>query len=174
MTNCDPSKLPSQNGQSSFLRGTKQPIKPDKKSRIRRQTLAAEADFLPAPNPISSTDFSYFLDWFAEEHFAQEKGLKCDEVSVDTSAELSPPRLYNTIFFSPHQPNLANPQKCEQSKSKGRLCFICCRLDKLTPSHHLSASWNCSNVPVKYIEVVKLLSIRDELFWACIINRKWE
>ena len=54
-------------------------------SRIRNpgsigQTLAAAADFLPAQNPISLTDFSYFPDWFAE-YFHQERGLKWAKVS---------------------------------------------------------------------------------------------
>ena len=57
MTNCDPSKLRSQNGQSSFLQGTKQPIKLDKKSRIRRPNFSSGGRFLASPE-------SDFPDWF--------------------------------------------------------------------------------------------------------------
>ena len=57
MTNCDPSKARSQNGQSSFLWGTKQPIKPDKKSRIHRPNFSSSSRFLASAE-------SDFPDWF--------------------------------------------------------------------------------------------------------------
>ena len=64
MTNCDPSKLRSQNGQSSFLQEQNSQLSWIRNPGSDGQTLAAEADFLPTPNPISLTDFSYFPDWF--------------------------------------------------------------------------------------------------------------
>ena len=123
------------------------------------QTLAAEADFLPAPNPISLTDFSYFPDWFATEHFHQQKGLKCVEVRIWswTWHFGDCHRLHNTTLatlchFSPE----VSP--CKMLKKWKCACLAAdWRQHKLTPSHHLSASWNCSNVPVKYwsCEIVK-------------------
>ena len=136
-------------------------------SRIRNpgsdgQTLAAEADFLPAPNWISLTDFSYFLDWFAEEHFHQQaegsevsrgQGIK---LTLLCKSQLSCQRLHILLTW-------ASLGKCSKM-------WPIWRQHKLTPAHRLQIA----QTYLENIEVVKLLSIRDELFWGCIINRKWE
>ena len=128
------------------------------------QTLAAEADFLPAPNPISLTDFSYFPDWFATEHFHQQ--AEGSEVCRGQALELKLTLqwlsrvaqyhlwlwaiLATLCHFSPE----VSPWKMLKNES---VLAADWRHHKLTPSHHLSASWNCSNVPVKYwsCEIVK-------------------
>ena len=132
-------------------------------SRIRNpgsigQTLAAAADFLPAQNPISLTDFVVFsrlICWV----FSPGEGLEVGQGKCQSHREL-------TLWWKGH--NL----KIVYSTLLLHLLLFQCFINSPISSSFVLLKLH-SDVPGKYWSC-EIVSIWDELFRACIINRKWE
>ena len=172
MTNCDPSKPRSQNGQSSFLRGTKQPIKPDKKSRIHRPNFSSSSRFLASAE-------SDFPDWFLVFSrlicwaFSPGEGLEVGQGKCQSHREL-------TLWWKGHNLKIVYSTSLYHHTSHANAsshCFYTCCCFQCFINSPISSSFVLlklhSDVPGKYWSC-EIVSIWDELFRACIINRKWE